>query len=162
MRAARRRETRLAQNLPPTERQSIAQLVRRIINGFNGVVDRQVQLVKQEIKEDIFKVLGAGKTLAIGAGIAVVGALILLNVVVMALVLGLNALSSWLFRGTFLGGPWLGWVVILVLLGVMFYFAFRIVMRGIREIKISPVSRTRTTLKEDVRWARQLLTRNVR
>ena len=147
----------MAQQLPPTERQSIGQLLRRIINGFNGVVDRQVQLVKQEIKENVLEGLQAGKTLAIGAGIAVVGALILLNVVVMALVLGLNWISNrWLF------GPWLGWVVILLVLGAMFYMAFRIVMRGIREIRISPLDRTRTTLKEDVRWARQLLTRNGR
>lgn len=147
----------MAQQLPPTERQSIGQLLRRVINGFNGVVDRQVQLVKQEIKENALAGLQAGKTLAIGAGIAIVGALILLNVVVMAIVHGLNWISDrWLF------GPWLGWVVILALLGAMFYFAFRIVMRGLREIRISPLGRTRTTLKEDVRWARQLLTRNGR
>ena len=147
----------MAQQLPPTERQSIGQLLRRIINGFNGVVDRQVQLVKQEIKENVLEGLQAGKTLAIGAGIAIVGALILLNVVVMAIVNGLNWISDrWLY------GPWLGWVVILALLGAMFYFAFRIVMRGLREIRISPLDRTRTTLKEDVRWARQLLTRNGR
>ena len=147
----------MAEQLPATERQSIGQLLRRIINGFNGVVDRQVQLVKQEIKENVLEGLQAGKTLAIGAGIAIVGALILLNVVVMAIVLGLNWISNrWLF------GPWLGWVVILIVLGAMFYMAFRIVMRGLREIRISPLDRTRTTLKEDVRWARQLLTRNGR
>ncbi len=147
----------MAEQLPPTERQSIGQLLRRIINGFNGVVDRQVQLVKQEIKENLLEGLQAGKTLAIGAGIAIVGALILLNVVVMALVNGLNWVSDrWLY------GPWLGWVVILAILGAMFYVAFRIVMRGLREIRISPLDRTRTTLKEDVRWARQLLTRNGR
>jgi len=147
----------VAEQLPPTQRQSIGQLLRRIINGFNGVFDRQVQLVKQEIKENVLTGLNAGKTLAIGAGIAAVGALILLNVVVMALVLGLNWISD-----RWLGGPWLGWVVIVLALAAIFYIAFRIVMRGIREIKISPLDRTRTTLKEDVRWARQLLTRNGR
>ncbi len=147
----------MAEQLPPTQRQSIGQLLRRIINGFNGVFDRQVQLVKQEIKENVLTGLNAGKTLAIGAGIAAVGALILLNVVVMALVLGLNWISD-----RWLGGPWLGWVVIVLALAAIFYIAFRIVMRGIREIKISPLDRTRTTLKEDVRWARQLLTRNGR
>ncbi|MDP8923327.1 MAG: phage holin family protein [Chloroflexota bacterium] len=147
----------MAEQLPPTERQSIRQLLRRIINGFNGVVDRQVQLVKQEIKENVVEALQAGKSLAIGAGIAIVGALILLDVIVMAIVLGLNWISD-----RFLGGPWLGWVFILVILAVTFYVAFRFVMRGLREIKITPLDRTRTTLKEDVRWARQLLTRNGR
>ncbi len=92
----------MAQQLPPTERQSIGQLLRRIINGFNGVVDRQVQLVKQEIMENLLEGLQAGKTLAIGAGIAIVGALILL---VGAIQRGLG--SRWAMAGLVLGGQFL-------------------------------------------------------
>jgi uncharacterized membrane protein YqjE len=148
--AARVREVgEVAEQLPPTGEQSIGQLLRRIINGLNGIVDRQVQLVKQEIKEDILEVLGAGKTLAIGAGIAVVGLLMLLNVVTMAIVLSLNMI--W---------PWLGWIVIVLLIGVIMFVAFLFAKRGLREIRVTPIDRTRRTLKEDARWARQLLTRN--
>jgi uncharacterized membrane protein YqjE len=139
----------VAEQLPPTNEQSIGQLIRRIINGLNGIVDRQVQLVKQEIKEDILEVVGASKTLAIGAGIAVVGLLILLNVVTMAIVLSLNMV--W---------PWLGWIVIVLLIGVIMFVAFLFAKRGLREIRVTPIDRTRRTLKEDARWARQLLTRN--
>jgi uncharacterized membrane protein YqjE len=139
----------VAEQLPPTSEQSIGQLIRRIINGLNGIVDRQIQLVKQEIKEDILEVVGASKTLAIGAGIAVVGLLILLNVVTMAIVLSLNMV--W---------PWLGWIVIVLLIGVIMFVAFLFAKRGLREIRVTPVDRTRRTLKEDARWARQLLTRN--
>jgi hypothetical protein len=80
--------TRVAAQLPPTDRQSTTQLFRRIVNGLNGLVDRHVQLVKQELKEELFQALGASKTLGIGVGIAIVGALILLNVVVMMLIPG--------------------------------------------------------------------------
>ena len=145
------RLTRVAAQLPPTERQSIGQLLRRIVNGLNGLVDRQIQMVKQEAKEDLLEVLGAGKTLGIGAGIALLGALILLNVLTMAIVLSLNMV--W---------PWLGWIVIVLIIGVIFFVAYRFVMRGLREIRVTPIDRTRQTLREDVKWARHLLTRNGR
>ena len=139
----------MAAQLPRTEQQSIGQLLRRVINGLNGLVDRQIQMAKQEAKEDLFEVLGAGKTLGIGAGIAVLGALLLLNVLTMAIVLSLNMI--W---------PWLGWIVIVLIIAGVFFAAYRFIMRGIREIRITPIDRTRRTLREDIRWARHLLTRN--
>lgn len=145
----------MAQQLPPTDQQTIAQLVRRIIHGLNGLVDRQVQLVKQEIKEDLLEVLKAAKTLGIGSGIAVAGGLILLNVLVLMIVLGLNEIGGYFF-GT--PGKFLGWIVMIVLLAVMFYLAYRVLMRGIREVQIAPLERTRTTISEDVDWAQHLLT----
>lgn len=147
----------MAAQLPPTDRQTNSQLIRRIVNGLNGLVDRQIQLVKQEIKEDLVAALRAGKTLGIGIGIAAVGGLILLNVVVMILVLGLNELGNWLLPGV---GKFLGWLVIVLLLAGLFFLAYRFVLRGIQEIKISPIARTRKTLSEDISWAQQLLTRN--
>jgi uncharacterized membrane protein YqjE len=149
--------TRVAAELPPTGRQTTAQLFRRIVHGLNGLVDRHVQLVKQELKEELFAALGAGKTLGIGIGIAAVGALVLLNVLIMMLVLGLNELGSWFIPYV---GKFLGWIVVLILLGVMFFLAYKIVMRGIREFKISPFEKTRETVQEDTTWVRQLLTQN--
>ncbi|MGE3270882.1 MAG: phage holin family protein [Chloroflexota bacterium] len=147
----------MAQQLPPTDRQSTTQLFRRIVNGVNGLVDRHVQLVKQELKEELFTVLGAAKTLSIGVAVAIIGALVLLNVVVMMLVLGLNEIGGWLLPGI---GQFLGWFVIIVLIAAVFFFAYKLVMRGIEEVKISPVERTRETVKEDIEWAQRLLTRN--
>ena len=141
----------MAAQLPRTEQQSIGQLLRRVINGLNGLVDRQIQMAKQEAKEDLLEVLGAGKTLGIGAGIAMLGALLLLNVLTMAIVLSLNMI--W---------PWLGWIVIVLIIAGVFFAAYRFIMRGIREIRITPIDRTRRTLREDIRWARHLLTRNGR
>jgi uncharacterized membrane protein YqjE len=149
--------TRVAAQLPPTDRQSTTQLFRRVVNGLNGLVDRHVQLVKQELKEELLTVLRAGKTLGIGAAIAVVGALIMLNVLIMLLVLGLNELGSWFIPYV---GRFLGWIVVLILIGAIFFFAYRLVMRGVREVKVSPLEETRATLREDIEWARQLLTRN--
>jgi uncharacterized membrane protein YqjE len=147
----------VAAQLPPTARQSTTQLFRRVVNGLNGLVDRHVQLVKQELKEELFNVLRAAKTLGIGAAIAVVGALILLNVVVMMLVLGLNELGSWFIPYV---GKFLGWFVALILIGVIFFVAYKLVMRGIQEVKMSPLEGTRATVQEDIEWAQQLLTRN--
>ena len=147
----------MAQQLPPTERQSTTQLFRRIVNGVNGLVDRHVQLVKQELKEELLAVLGAAKTLIFGGAVAIVGALVLLNVLVMMLVLGLNEIGGWLWPGP---GQFLGWIVIIILLVVVFFLAYKLVMRGIKEVKLSPIERTRATVQEDIEWARQLLTRN--
>ncbi len=139
----------MAAQLPKTEQQSIGQLLRRVVNGLNGLVDRQVQLAKQEGKENLWEALGAGKTLGIGAGIALLGSLLLLNALTMAIVLSLNMI--W---------PWLGWIVIVIIIGVLFFLAYRFAMRGLREVRIQPLGRTRRTLKEDIKWARHLLTRN--
>jgi tetrahydromethanopterin S-methyltransferase subunit F len=35
-------------------------------------------------------------------------------------------------------------------------------MRGINQVKLSPIERTRKTVQEDIEWAQQLLTRNGR
>src|SRR5688572_20257807 len=151
--------TRVAVQLPPTGRQSTTQLFRRVVNGLNGLVDRHVQLVKQELKEELLTLLTAGKTLGLGAGIAIVGALVLLNVVVMMLVLGLNALGSMFIPYI---GQFLGWIVILIVIGVAFYMAYKLMMRGVSEVQISPLEESREALREDIEWARQLLTRNER
>lgn len=147
----------MAAQLPPTDRQSTTQLFRRVVNGLNGLVDRHVQLVKQELKEELLTVLRAAKTLGIGAGVAVVGALVLLNVLIMMLVLGLNELGSWFIPYV---GQFLGWIVVLILIGVIFFIAYKLVMRGVQEVKISPLENTRDAVSEDVTWVQQLLTRN--
>ena len=141
----------MAEQLPPTPQQSIGQLLRRVINGLNGLFDRQIQMAKQEVKEDLFEALGAAKTLGIAAGIAVLGALMLLIVITMAIVLALNAIA-W----------WLGWLVIVIIIAIIFFLAYRFAMRGLREIRITPVNRTRRTLREDIKWARHLLTRSAK
>ena len=151
--------TRVAAQLPSTDRQSTNQLFRRVVNGLNGLVDRHVQMVKQELKEELLKVLTAGKTLGIGAAVALVGALVLLNVVVMMLVLGLNELGGWYIPYV---GRFLGWIVVLILIVVVFFVAYRLMMRGVREVKITPLEGTREAVREDIEWARQLLTRNGR
>jgi fumarate reductase subunit D len=149
----------VAAQLPTTDRQSTTQLFRRVVHGLNGLVDRHVQMVKQELKEELLKVLTAGKTLGIGAAVALVGALVLLNVVVMMLVLGLNELGSWFIPYV---GKFLGWIVVLILIAVTFFVAYRLMMRGVREVKITPLEGTREAVREDIEWARQLLTRNGR
>ena len=80
-----------------------------------------------------------------------------LNVLIMMLVLGLNELGSWFIPYV---GRFLGWIVVLILIGAIFFFAYKFVMRGIREVKISPLEDTRDAVREDIEWARQLLTRN--
>jgi hypothetical protein len=149
----------VAQQLPPTDRQSTTQLFRRIVNGVNGLVDRHVQLVKQELKEELLTVVGASKTLIFGAALGIVGALVLLNVLVTVLVLGLNEIGGWLWPGP---GQFLGWLAIIILIVAVFFVTYKLVVRGINEVKLTPIERTRKTVQEDIEWAQRLLTRNGR
>jgi len=147
----------VTEQLPPTSQQSVGQLFRRIVNGLNDLVDRQIELAKQEAKEDVLDALRASKTLAIGVGIALAGVLILLDMLTMTIVLSLNVLGA---RFIPIVGPWLGWLVVLVLLVALFLAALGVIKRGLRDIRVSPIDRTRQTLKEDAEWAQRLLTRN--
>src|SRR5438552_17620449 len=74
---------------------STPELIRRLIDDANGLVELQIRLAKLEAKENLLSVLGGGKTLGIAAGL---GMLALIGLVVL-IVTGLAAN----FRAT--GGP---------------------------------------------------------
>jgi hypothetical protein len=135
------------------------ELVGRIINNVSDLLDKQIQLAKQEVSEDIGKVIGAVKTLAIGGGIAAGVALLLVITLWVGLMLALIGLFDWLI-GT--GWGWIGWLISLLILGIPGFIAYRIIKKGINQIQISPLQRTRATLKEDLEWVQTLRTRNGR
>ncbi|MFN8521905.1 MAG: phage holin family protein [Chloroflexota bacterium] len=149
----------MVEPLAPVEEQSIGQLLRRIVTGLNELVDRQIELVKREARENVVDVLKASKTLAIGAGLGLLAALLLLNLLAMTIVLGFNEIGA---RWVPIIGPWLGWILLIIIIAVLGFVTYRLIVRGIEEVQISPVGRTRQTLGEDIEWAQRLLTRNGR
>lgn len=131
------------------------ELIGRIINDASDLIDRQVELAKQEVKDDIGKVAGGAKRLAIGAGVAAAMGLLL--------VIWLWTAFIWFFN--WLGAlisPWLsgiGWLIGLVIpLAVAFFAWKKFIQPGIQQVKISPLARTRATLKEDLEWLQKLRT----
>lgn len=130
---------------------STVDLIRRLINDANGLIELQIQLAKLEAKENLLTALGGAKTLGIAAGLAV---LTLIGLVVFVIA-GLAALSR------LAGVPYLGeWFWSLVLtLGTGAVAGF-LGWRGIKKLKISPMARTRETLREDLEWLQQPMKRD--
>ncbi len=144
----------------PVSDATLLELLGRIVNDLSDLVDKQIQLAKQEVREDLGEVAGAARALAVGAGIvAAVGLL---------LVIWLWTAVIWLFNwlGALLWSPYggaLGWIVGLVVPLLVALFAYnRFIKRGLRDIRIKPLERTRATLKEDLEWVRRLRTRDGR
>ncbi|MFN0074338.1 MAG: phage holin family protein [Chloroflexota bacterium] len=136
-----------AEQLPPTEQQTIADLVRRIINGVQDIIDRQVELAKAEIKENLVQVGKASGLLIVGAVLLFLTAIFLLITIILVV------------EAIFPGRGWIAALVITLALGIT---GAILVLRGKDRVMISPVARTRQTLKEDLAWARRPLIRNGR
>jgi uncharacterized membrane protein YqjE len=123
------------------------ELIRRLITNAQALLDKQIALVKQELREDIQQVSGAGKTLGIGAGLLLVTLICFFNFLFLAI-------------DTFL--PRWGWAVALAFTLIFGIVGGVLAKRGVDQVKVQPLSRTRETLKEDVAWAKHPSTPNGR
>ena len=144
---------------------SFPELVGRLVNDGSDLLDKQIELAKQEIKEWIAQNLGAAKTMAIGAGIAAAAGLLL----VIGLWIGVTLLLMWLFSLLFGLVGWqgvgnvVGWIVsLLIPAGAAFFAWKRFIQPGIGKIRKNPVPRTQATLKENLEWVRTLRTPSAR
>lgn len=139
-------------HMGPVRDATFPELIGRLINDFSALVDRQIELAKLEVREDIGEVVGAAKTLAIGAGVAAAAGLFLLVWLWTAFIWFFNFLGELLSGGRI---GWVGWLVGLLVPLLIAFLAFkRFIQPGIRRVKIKPLERTRATLKEDVAWLR--------
>jgi Putative Actinobacterial Holin-X, holin superfamily III len=130
------------------------ELFGRVINDFSDLVDRQIELAKQEVRDEIGEAIGAARTLAIGAGVAAAAGFLLVIWAWTALISFLNFVGwEWLRLG------WIGWLFgFLAPLPIGFFAWSGFIKRGIAQVKIKPLERTRATLQEDLEWLRQLRT----
>ena len=131
------------------EQMSLAELGRRLIDTTSELVERQVALAKQELREDLRSALRGG--VLIGAG----GVLLLFAVVclLIALVSGTQQLLAWAL--------WSGWA--LWLAGLLWFLIFAALgagclLLGRQRIPIPPLRQTRTLVQEELDWAKQRLT----
>ncbi len=156
----------------PVRDATFQELVGRLINDFSELVDRQIELAKQEVREDIGEGMGAVKSAAIGAGIAAAVGLLLLIWAWTAFIWFFNWVGSDIIARFWL--PGLGWLFSMLgwFLGLLVPAAFgwfvgyqRFIKRGIKEfndLRKRPLERTRETLKEDLEWLRSLRTPSTR
>jgi len=120
---------------------SLATLVRRLGADASTLVRHEIALAKAEFRQGVHSLAGHATKLAIGAATALVGALVLVQALVLSL-------------GDALGGRyWLASVVVGVLLlalGLLVLLAGR---RGARAQSLAP-ARTLATLRQTGEWAR--------
>lgn len=152
----------------PLPQATFAELIGRLINDLSDLADRQVELARQEIGEAKDQAIGSVKRVAIGAGIAVAAALLLVIWAWTAFIWFFN----WLFGHISFPTPfgtqslaWFGWLLGVLVPAAAAWFAYqRFIRPGISQAMAiwPPLPRTRETLKEDLEWVRNLRTRSAR
>ena len=120
-------------------------LIRRLIDDIQSLLDRQVLLVKQELREDVGQVAGAAKTLVIGFAFLLLAGICFFNFLFLAI-------------DTFL--PRWGWLAALLFTLVLAVIGGMLANKGKGQVKVQLLARTRETLKEDAEWAKHRLTPN--
>lgn len=124
---------------------STGDLLRWLVNDLNLLVDKEVALARQEATENVRQVSAGGKVLAAGA-VLLLGAYVGLIVLVTALLSLVLPL----------------WVAALIVFAVFGVVGGVLTRMGVRRVRIRPLEATRTSLQEDVEWARHQLRPNER
>jgi hypothetical protein len=148
----------------PLPEATFPELVGRIINDVSDLADRQIELAKQEINEAKDEAISAVKRIAIGAGIAVAAALLLVIWAWTAFIWFFNWVGAFIHIGP-ITLAWLGWLLGLLVPAIAAFFAYRsFIKSGLSQAMHiwPPLERTRATLKEDLEWLRHQRTRSVR
>jgi uncharacterized membrane protein YqjE len=122
---------------------SIPDLARRLADTTSDLVHKQIELAKQEAREDLRQNVRAGIILGVGAVLLLFAVICLLN----ALVAGTSALFGWpLFVSALI------WFAIFAASGAGAVFV------GKQRLQLRPLGRTRAEVKENVEWVKQRLT----
>jgi hypothetical protein len=131
---------------------SAVELARQLGNTASQLVQKQIELAKQEAREDLRQTIR-------GIVIIVAGAVLLLFAVI-CLLIGLTSATGQLLSLALRGAP-LGWLIALgALIWLIVFAAIGAVclILGKRRIQTNPLSRTRASLLEDLEWVKQRLT----
>ena len=121
-------------------RLSTRELVSRILHTGSRLVSKEIELARAEAKADLEAELGMVKMLAVAA----VGALLGLNLLLVAVVF---ALTHWV--------P--GWLAALVLGGVILAVSAIVGYVGWQRRVTKPLAVTRKTVTEDLQWVKERL-----
>jgi hypothetical protein len=144
----------------PLPQATLPELIGRLINDVSDLADRQIELAKQEIAEAKDEAIRAVMRIALGAGIAVAAALLLVIWAWTAFIWFFNWLGALVTIGPVTFSA-LGWFVgLIVPLGAAYFAWKRFIQSGINLARSiwPPLARTRETLKEDLEWVKRLRT----
>jgi len=122
---------------------SIGELGRRLADTTSELVHKQIELAKQEAREDLQQNLRGAVLLAIGAVLFLFAVICLLD----ALVAASSAVLSWPL-----------WVCAVVWFVIFAVFGAGAAFLGKQRLQLRPLGRTRAEAKENLEWVRQRLT----
>lgn len=125
-----------------------AEILRRVVENVSLLVDKQVELAKQEAREEARQAAAGGGMVA-GGGLAVYTGLLFL-LVTLCLVVDEVVFVGW------------GWLVALLIAALFLGAGVVLLLLGRSRLRLRPLGRTRDTLREDLEWARRQLRRNGR
>ncbi|MBX5492247.1 MAG: phage holin family protein [Chloroflexi bacterium] len=128
---------------PNYDAMSLAELGRRLIDNVSELVEKQIALAKQELREDIRSNIRA-------IVLFVAGGMLLLFATVCLLIALIDA-TMLLFRWRLWGAALL-WFVIFAVIGAI------CLLLGRQRLRVPPLQRSRAIVQEEMEWARQRLT----
>ena len=128
---------------PNYEALSLSELGRRLVDNVSALVEKQIALAKQELREDIRSNLRA-------IILFVAGGLLLLFAAMCLLVALIDA-TMLLLRWPLWGAALL-WGVLFAIVGAA------CLLLGRQRLRVPPLQRSRAIVREELEWARQRLT----
>jgi hypothetical protein len=117
---------------------STTELVRQVAAKATLLVQKEVELARNEVRHDVASELAMAKRL----GVAAVAGIVTLNLLLMAAVFALTPYVP-------------GWLTALVLAGVALVAALLAGLLAWRAHVSRPLALTRRTVMEDIRWAKE-------
>jgi hypothetical protein len=127
----------------PRDPRSLGELVSSLFQDMRLLIKQELELAKREVKENVSSLSNSIVTIAIAAGLLILGAVALTATLILSLALFIPAWASALIVGT-----------LLVLLGAVTLFA---ALRKLRLISLIP-KRTLKTLKRSTEVIKEPLT----
>lgn len=145
----------------PVGAASTPELIGRLINDLNALVEKQIELAKEELSEHRDEALAGARQLGLGAGVLLLAGFLILIWLWTAFIWAFNWLGWKL-----LGADWLGWPLGLLVPALVAYVGYaqfiRPAIQHFRTIFQQPLGRTRATFKETLAWLQTLRTPNGR
>jgi Putative Actinobacterial Holin-X, holin superfamily III len=130
-----------------TREPTLAQLLIGLMHDAQQLLRQEVALAKHEIRVELRKILGAGMSLGLGIGIAAIGGLLLILMLV-HLLHALTALPLWVCYGIG-GGLCAAGGIVLLVLG----------KQKLADVHLAP-QETVATMRENVQWIKEQVRAN--
>ena len=128
-----------------SSQEGLVELIAEIIRDARTLLLQEIQLARDEFQEKAGKIATAALSLAVGIGVGLIGSLLLILMFV-HLLKAFTELPMWACYGI-VGG-------VLLILGLALLF---LGMKWFKQIQLVP-ARTLATLKENVRWFKEMAT----